>query len=1344
VVKTRTKNILNTYLNRLTNLTGNNRSLLLLRLPKEQFIDVHKFNLLDHKPSFHIITALLTGKAVKLCQILDSRVEFSNEISYRLKRLQRIDKFIFEERGSNDLHVGWPFIRGKLIDGTPVRAPLLFFPVTLVQVRNDWMLAPRRDAGIVLNKSFTLAYAYYNKVELADELLDTNFEDFDPDSTVWRTQLYQLLQDKIELNFNPDNFRDELISFEEFDKARFEEHHRAGEIKLFPEAVLGIFPQAGSQLVPDYKYLMDAENFSDLEEFFVRHDRIPSNETPAEAPLNAEFSRIKEEKLYIPFETDAWQENAIRTIKAGKSIVVQGPPGTGKSQLICNLIADAVASGKKVLVVCQKRAALDVVYRRLQEIEMDDFLGLVHDFRNDRKQIFEKIAKQIDRIEDYKARNRSVDIIHMERRFFQLSRRIDSIVEELDEFKKILYDESECGLSVKELYLISNPEEETINIKQEYQFLAFSGLDDFLRKLGSYIGYASKFIKDRYVWHNRKSFAALGLPDMKEMLKVIQEIPVFQAVIAKQIGRILPSSISLEECESLLSREDDILGMLSVLKDDDTYRYFVFMLGEPDEETSLLWLSNVERVMLSCYDGSGPEIHTPAEDLGKLQRVLRQCMSARRNLFRFIRWEFSGDKYFLKRILVSNDLPYSRKGFRELEQKLDNRLNMEHHFTALKQKTWLTDFPTDYRKFHLRRWFERKKLAVRAKIIFNTIREVKDLLDPAGVTRYEFNRIFHDTLSVCSEIPGKKSGWMNHLTSFQIRQLVHDPSLADEYTTTLKKDFDNLCEFDKLRAGLTETEQVVINKLYDHTGRWDSRRLEDLLKNSLALHWIDYIETKYPVLRMVSSIKMDELQAELWQSVREKQRLSREIILLRTREQIYENLEYNRLNNRVTYRDLHHQTTKQKKLWPLRKVIIEMQGDLLQLIPCWLGSPEAISAIFPMKEVFDLVIFDEASQCFAEHGIPAMYRARQVVIAGDGKQLKPFELYHVRWDEEHPDEPDSEVNSLLELAERYLQSVSLQGHYRSRSPELIDFSNRHFYEGRLKLLPDRTLLNRNKPAIEFRKVEGIWAENTNLAEAQAVVSEVFELMNEHPSLEVGVVTFNAPQQYLILDLLENEASARGIGLSPGLFVKNIENVQGDEKDVIIFSVGYAPDGKGKMNMQFGSLNAAGGENRLNVAITRARMKVIIITSIWPEQLKTDKARNEGPRLLKQYLEFCRKVQDGEFVLHHEAEEKHSGSWYLKTNLAMLAREMFPDAEFQSNALPFTDLCVKRDGTWLGAILTDDERYLSSLSAKDVHAYTLEHLTRKKWDYRYIYSRNYWLDRTKVENDLMRILGIQNG
>lgn len=1342
-MRSRTRNILRTYLNRLTNLTGNNRSILLLRLPKEQFIDVHKFNHLNNEPSFNIITSLLTGKAAKLCQVLDSRVEINNEISLRLKRLQRVDRFIFEERGSNDLHVGWPFIRGKLADGTVVRSPLLFFPVQLVQVKNDWMLAPREDAGIAFNKSFGLAYAYYNKVELSDDLLETTFEDFSADSTVWRTQLYQLLKDKVELNFNPDNFRDELIPFEEFDKSGFEGAHRSGEITLFPEAVLGIFPQAGSQLVPDYTYLMEAENFQSLEDFFVRHNVIP-DQPVSDGPVSYDSNQVREEKLYTPYVTDAWQENAIKAVKTGRSIVVQGPPGTGKSQLICNLIADSVASGKKVLVVSQKRAALDVVFKRLHEIDMSDFLGLVHDFRNDRKEIFQKIAKQVDRIEDYKARNRSVDSIQMERRFFQLSRRMDAIVEELDEFKRVLFDDSECGISIKELYLVSNPGEPSINIKQEYQFITFSDLGDFLRKTKSYINYAELFLRDRYVWSNRKSFAGLNPKDMRAILAVVGNIPDFQIAMSKKIAAIIPAGLSLESCESLLSREDDILGMLSVLKDDETYRYFLFMLNEREEETSLLWLSNVERVLMSCYDGIGPEVHTPLENLGKLQRVLRQCMSARRNLIRFIRWELSDNKYFLKRILVSNSLPYSRQGFKALEQKLDNRLNLEHHFTALKGKAWLMDLPTDYKEEEFRKWFERKKFAVRAKIIFNTIREVRDIIQPDHITRYEFNRIFHELLRECAVIPAKKTSWMEYLTAFQVRQLINEPNLKDEFIHTLKNDFDNLCEFDKLKDTLTENERVVIHKLYDQVRRWDLAKFEPLLRNSLGLCWIDYIETKHPILRIVSSLRLEELQAELWQLVKEKRRLSREIILLRTRELVCENLEYNRLNNRVTYRDLYHQTTKQKKLWPLRKIVTEMQDDLLRLIPCWLGSPEAVSAVFPMKEIFDIVIFDEASQCFAERGLPAMYRGRQVVIAGDSKQLKPFELYQVRWDEELDDEPDSEVDSLLNLAERYLETVNLQGHYRSRSPELIDFSNRHFYAGRLKLLPDRTLVNSAKPAMQFYNVKGKWDQNTNRVEAEAVVGKVFEYMSESPGVELGVVTFNAPQQYLILDLLENEAAKRGISLPASLFVKNIENVQGDEKDVIIFSIGYAPDAKGKMIMQFGSLNAAGGENRLNVAITRARTQVVVVASIMPEQLRVDDARNEGPKLLKAYLEFCQKVQLGGFVPGNYTEGKHASSWYLKTQLKELGEQKFPQVVFMPNALPFTDLCIRHNGNYLGAILTDDERYLNSLSAKDVHAYTPEHLTQKKWDYRYIYSRNFWLDREKVENELMRMVGVQNG
>ena len=211
-----------------------------------------------------------------------------------------------------------------------------------------------------------------------------------------------------------------------------------------------------------------------------------------------------------------------------------------------------------------------------------------------------------------------------------------------------------------------------------------------------------------------------------------------------------------------------------------------------------------------------------------------------------------------------------------------------------------------------------------------------------------------------------------------------------------------------------------------------------------------------------------------------------------------------------------------------------------------------------------------------------------------------------------------------------------------------------------------------------------------------------------------------------------------------LFVKNIENVQGDEKDVIIFSIGYAPDKKGKMMMQFGSLNLPGGENRLNVAITRARIQVIVVSSILPDDLKVDESRNDGPKLLKAYLEFARGVQNGEFKPREHQPDRQESSWHLKVRVKEMALTQFPSMTFESNALPFTDLCFRQNGNYLGAVLTDDERYLNSLSAKDLYAYTTDQLSRKHWEHRMIYSRNYWLDKEKIENELFRLVGSQIG
>jgi hypothetical protein len=1324
-----TTHILRTYLRRLTNLSGNNRSLLLLRLRSDQLLDLQQLSFLNGEKAFEIVKSLIAGKSKKICPLLDSRMGAANEASRKLKRLQRLDKFIFDERGSNDLHVGWPMIRGKLSDGTLVRCPLLYFPVLLIQENTHWVLALREDAGVTFNKSFLLAYSFFNKTKMNDDLLDTTFEDFDRDSTVFRTQLYQLLKEHVELNFNPDTFTDDLVPFQEFKKNEFDEQHRSGEIKLFPEAVLGIFPQSGSQLVPDYLQLMEGDNVADLETFF--------SERVSNAQIGKWVSGVKEEKIYTPFPLDAYQEHALRTIKDGRSIVVQGPPGTGKSQLIANLMADAIASGKKVLLVCQKRVALDVVYDRLTKIDLADFLGLIHDFRNDRKSIYEKIARQIERIDDFKARNRSIDVIQLERRFFHVCRTIDQLTETLEEFRMALFLEEECGVGVKELYLTSNPQADSINIKQEYQYFNFTTLPDFLSKIRKYSRYASTLEEDSHPWQNRNSFANYQLSDLKEIVKTVHDVPAFQLRIQKELNDIFPTSLNLEGCESLLRRQKDMEEMLKCVQDAAAYRFFQTVIQERDEETSSLWVQNMERLCLNCFKDVGIESTLQGHQVGQIQMALHQRMESRSGLIKRIRWEMSDYKFLLKRVLIQNNLTFDKEGLLALERRIDNRLNLQHHLTILREKKWLIELPENITRPTLKKWFDHQVGALEAKRIFNSLRELLEAMNVQKKSRPQFHQAFQSILEIINKIPVQRALWKNYLSPYQIQQLIIKPELEKEFTDTLQQDFDKLCELDRLKGSVLSYEHDVLMKLREQIQSWDTAKIEALFQNSVRLAWIEHIEMKYPILRSVSTFKMEEMQTELQQMVHEKQQLTTAIVLLRARERVYENIEFNRLNNRVTYRDLQHQVTKKKKIWPVRKVITEFSEELFNLMPCWMASPESVSAIFPMQQFFDLVIFDEASQCFSERGIPAMYRGNQVLIAGDSKQLKPFELYQVRWEEE-TDEPDLEVDSLLELSERYLPTVQLQGHYRSKSLSLIDFSNHFFYGGDLKLLPQKELMNSENPSIEFHKIAGVWENQTNPIEAQAVIDTAFACMKKYPDKEIGIISFNAPQQMLIMDLMEETCIAQGVRIPESLFVKNIENVQGDEKDIIIFSIGYAPDKDGKMNMQFGSLNVAGGENRLNVAITRAREKIIIVSSIIPEELKLQGIKNEGPKLLKKYLEYSRTVSEGNFKLQGIANGKHSSDWYLSTQLINWSK-LNSKVTFSSHALPFTDIIVENGKSHLGAVLTDDQLYYSSLTVKESHIYTPDLLQQKNWNYLRVFSRSWWLDRQSAENELAKFI-----
>lgn len=1327
------EHIFKVYLRRLTRLAGNNRLLFLLRQTGHQVLDLAQLNRLAVKNAFEIIEALIAQRPLAVCPVTDSRVEAVNLVSTRLKRLHRLEKFLFDEKGTRDLHVGWPMLRGKFADGTPVRAPLLFFPVELQAENGSWVIRRRADGEITFNKSLLLAYFHFNQVAVKEELLDTSFEEFDSDSTVFRTQLYQLLKEKIEINFNPDTFTSTIRTLDEFTRDQFDKLHRNGELKLFQEAVLGIFPQADSQLVPDYLQLIETNSFPCLEDFFA--SKSTATHAVRLQDTIAVNLAVKEERVFAPFKQDAWQEHALKSIKLGHSVVVQGPPGTGKSQLIANLIADGMASGKRVLLVCQKRVALDIVYERLRTVGLSAFTALVHDFRDDRKRLFGKIANQVERVDDYRAQNRTIDVIQAERNFVQLARIIDQLTEELEEYRKALFTDKECGLSAKELYLTTDPTTQRINLRQEYQLFDFQTLPPVLRKIKAFVRHAKSTEADDYLWKNRKSFARYQLSDRDEIERTIKDVKEFQEDCSLRLADLLHYPISFEEAENLLTRKADADELAGLLTDELVFGFFKAMTEEKEETTNLLWLQNMERVCMNCFDGAGVEATLTDDQIGKCQVALQQRLTARRNLVRLIRWElFSEHKFFLKRILIANNLPYNKHGLQTLEERLDNRLNLEHHLTALKEKKWLLDIPDQYDKRKFKKWFEKQLLGVRARLLFGSLRTISKALPVQLFSREEFLRRLWDIFDLLKQMAERKSGWLTHLTPYQISELAKQPGLWFNLIQQLRLDFDVLREADLLKESLSSHELEIVYRLYDELKTWDETRFEVVFQNSLRLAWIEHLEAKFPVLRLVATTKLEQLEQELARAVAEKQKLSAELVLIRARERTYERVEYNRLNNRITYRDLFHQVNKKKKLWPLRKLISEFHHELFNLIPCWMASPETVSALFPFSEIFDLVIFDEASQCFAERGLPAIYRARQVVVAGDSNQLKPFDLYQVRFHEE--DEiPDLELESLLDLTSRYLPTVLLQHHYRSQSAELIDFSNRHFYKGKLRNLPHRKMSNPHIRAIEYLNVKGQWKDQTNQKEAEAVIIKVIDLGHTNPEWTIGVVTFNASQQELIQDLLE-VARLQGNAVPESLFVKNIENVQGDERDVIIFSTAYAPDSSGKLNMHFGSLNVLGGENRLNVAITRARQKVIVITSIWPEELKLQGIKNDGPKLLRAYLEFARLVSEGKFAPALQAP-KHAASWYLSASVLKMGGPANVPIKLKPCPWPIGDILISESTGNVGILVCDDEAYEQMITAKEGHIYIPLLLEAKGWPWLRLHSRNWWNNPDQVQQEISR-------
>lgn len=584
------------------------------------------------------------------------------------------------------------------------------------------------------------------------------------------------------------------------------------------------------------------------------------------------------------------------------------------------------------------------------------------------------------------------------------------------------------------------------------------------------------------------------------------------------------------------------------------------------------------------------------------------------------------------------------------------------------------------------------------------------------------------------------------------------------YIRHVREALDNYLTYrdiNTLLAALNENMQKILNFAYVN-----SRSLanyKDILDSLLLVriyHEVTLCEEEYKD-KLAKLLDFSNITSTIY-SLKERQLSVANRLCAGKNSKEYETL-YNTAQNNKDYL---YQISKKQKFWPIRKCMELYSDFILSLFPCWLLSPENVSSLLPLKkDLFDLVIFDEASQVFIESTIPTIFRGSNIVVAGDAKQLRPSQTFMKRYMGADPEMQDDlsvqaalEVDSLLDLAVSRYESANLTYHYRSRQRELIDFSNEAFYNSGLQIAPNISENVQSRP-IERHKVNGLWINRHNEQEAKHVVSVLKDIAKNRKNNEtIGIITFNSDQQTCIADMIDKEAAKdpefrsfiikesnrKENGEDISLFIKNLENVQGDERDIIIFSIGYAPNETGKLYTNFGSLSAEGGENRLNVAITRAKSKIIVVTSIEPEELKIENSKHLGPKLLKEYLMYVRAVSKGDegevsavLARLHQGDSKppsltdiSSIEEQMKERLEKLGYKVRTRLGNKNSRISLAIYDEESDKYLVGVEL-DTDAFDSGAPLLERDVYKPRFMQSRGWTILRVWSRDWWISPSKV-------------
>lgn len=1198
-----------------------------------------------------------------------------------------------------------------------------------------------------------------------------------------------------------------------------------------------------------------------------------------------EVERRTEAESFQVVDADSSQQEAVALADAGESFILQGPPGTGKSQTITNIIASAIARGKKVLFVAEKRAALDVVYRRLEDADLGDFVFVLHDSKANKKEI----VSELEHVLEYA--NKQVKVNESDlRRLSTLAKCQESLDKYVDEAHQPIQP---LGISVSQAIC---------------EYLDFEDAPTFKFRLVHVRDMGADDLEERFESAKR----------LAESIESLEE-----PLDTNRWRQIKPAHVSVsyiegleEACEELKNASDAVLGTYAVRSDEldldierDLNINEVRCLGEllnissnaPSPCADLFGLDEEilcksAKKILALSD----EFGNYAQTVKTNYQMVRQRCEGLPVLFDHV-FDFEEMKRALSEVqkLISADPLFSHwsrlASVDALKAKTDSLLALVSRGVDARQ--WLLDrcredvLMLDYAPILSRYDTEYKSLfkvfnsdyrndRARLSSLLHTgngsisDEEARDVLE--HVARYHGIRsALDDDASIWEGMFGRL--YMGIETdSEELRKKVDAYATLDEFIRLVGRHLDNFADekksFEVLQSSLGEDyrglfsareriEEIVVwyggyrsackNQAFVDTSRFDqlighgdetinllvefSKRLNDALvvfeeargtfsayfnevdlcetglaslSSKLSKYegdevglraWMDYLDTREKCMELGLDGFAERLERnpisqrdaggaflkrfyELWidavlpelpavasfhgatrssdiEQFADDDRFQMKLAQKRVKASLIESL--SNLANAGEVAILRREAKKRRKMLPTRLLFARIPHLVMMLKPCMMMSPLSVSTFLESPAFqFDLVVFDEASQVCTENAVGAIFRGKQAIICGDSKQLPPTSFFSVgansneeelNYDDEGAIDEEGAFDSVLEEAS-LLPTQMLLWHYRSKSESLISFSNNEIYDGKLVTFPSAAEREPER-GVEFEYVnEGIYdrgGRKGNAPEAKRVAELVFEHFTKHPDRSLGVIAFGETQRQAI----ENEITERrqrnltfesyfDEDVAEPFFVKSLENVQGDERETIILSVGYAKDANGTMRMNFGPINQQGGERRLNVAVTRARLNLKLVSSIKANDIDLSRVSGQGPRVLKDYLYYVEMASlEAEGAAASNRGEPRNG---VERAITRCLRSSGYDIDLHvggsSNQVDVAVVDPHDSSRYLFGILYDDENYKNARTTRDRDRLRNDVLRSNGWHLVSEWIPDWRSDRIGEEERLLSIAG----